>query len=215
MIARSAERRIWRPKLAETFFAPNASAWTLRASPAWSWRLSSVVSVSVRTWKFWYRPSVDAPRPWICAFPCPSFAASARTCSSATGCAVLNVICVPPSKSIPRFSPRMPSARIEMAITAPEMREPEVPAPDVVGLQPLRDAAAGGADEARAVEHLEVREHHEERTRREHGGEHRDRRTDQEHQREAADARGGDREEHERGDHRDDVRVDDRAKPFV
>ena len=54
MIARIAPRAIWRPKLAETFFAPNASAWTPFASSHWSATVSLVVSVSVRIWKLRY-----------------------------------------------------------------------------------------------------------------------------------------------------------------
>ena len=51
MIARIAPRAIWRPKLAETFFTPNASASTARVRLDWNACASLVVSDSVRTEK--------------------------------------------------------------------------------------------------------------------------------------------------------------------
>ena len=44
-----------------------------------------------------------------------------RTFAIWVGCAVLNVTCVPPLKSIPRLSPLTPRATIEIAITVPEI----------------------------------------------------------------------------------------------
>ena len=76
MIARIAPRAIWRPKLAETFFTPNASACTAFARFAWSPCTSLVVSDSVRTVKLRYAsPPVEVPRPWICALASPIRAA--------------------------------------------------------------------------------------------------------------------------------------------
>ncbi len=63
----------------------------------------------------------EAPRPWICAFDCPMFPASVRTVSRDTGCGVTNVTCVPPRKSIPRFSPLNAIAPSEMRTTAAEI----------------------------------------------------------------------------------------------
>ena len=51
MIARIALFAIWRPKLADTFLTPNASALTDFFRSCWSCAASSVVSVSVRIWK--------------------------------------------------------------------------------------------------------------------------------------------------------------------
>ena len=112
---------ICRPKLSDTFFVPNAVASTASSSDDWSRADSGCVSDSVRIWKFVYPPFCSAPRPWMDALPWPIRSASARTSSSATGCAVLNEICVPPSKSMPRLSPLNAIAKIEIAITTPEI----------------------------------------------------------------------------------------------
>ena len=50
-MARSALFAIWRPKLSETFFAPNDVASTVFVSACWSSFCSAVVSDSVRIWK--------------------------------------------------------------------------------------------------------------------------------------------------------------------
>ena len=83
-IASSALFAICRPKLSETFLAPNDVASTAVASPSWSSFCSAIVSDSVRIWKFVYRPSVDSPRPWMTAFACPIEAASAAHLLEAT-----------------------------------------------------------------------------------------------------------------------------------
>ena len=51
MIARIALFAIWRPKLAETFLTPNASALTRLLQVRCSCTASSLVSDSVRIWK--------------------------------------------------------------------------------------------------------------------------------------------------------------------
>ncbi len=66
-MARSALFAICRPKLSETFFAPNDVASTASARPSCSSLCSAPVSDSVRIVKFVYSPSVDAPRPWMTA----------------------------------------------------------------------------------------------------------------------------------------------------
>ena len=61
MIASTALLAIWRPKLSETFLAPNDDASTASTRPSCSRSFSAGVSVSVRIWKLLYLPSVDAP----------------------------------------------------------------------------------------------------------------------------------------------------------
>ena len=66
MIARTAPRAIWRPKLADTFFTPNASAFTARVRLDWKDCASLVVSDSVRSEKSRYASPEGpdaAPRP--------------------------------------------------------------------------------------------------------------------------------------------------------
>ena len=140
-------------------------------------------------------------------------AAWARTCSSEVGCGVVNEICVPPSKSMPRLRPRTPSARIEIDDDRGGDAEPEAPASLMKSIlshglmpPPERPITLGFS------RNFDAGEQREEGTRREDGGEHRDRGTDQEHEREAAHRRGRDREEDEGGDRRDDVGVDDRVE---
>ena len=146
------------------------------------------------------------------AFAWPTSAACLRTSSIEVGAGVVKPIWVPPLKSMPRLSPRTPSARTETTITAAEIPNHSRRRLMKSILSHGLDAAARGADHARVVEELRAGEQREERARREHGREHRDRGTDQEHEGESAHRRGGDREQHERGDRGDDVGVDDRRE---
>ena len=147
MIARIAPRAIWRPKLADTFFTPNASAFTARVRLDWKrLHLARRERLGAERKSRYASPGPDEARgPGSGASAWPILAASSRTTSSETGCGVVKVTCVPPRKSIPRFSPLTPIAPSEMRTTAAGDREPRVAPADVVELQPARDAAARGA----------------------------------------------------------------------
>ena len=135
-----------------------------------------------------------------------------RTFSIEVGAGVVKPICVPPLKSIPRLSPRTPSARTETTITAAEMpnqslRRPmksilshgRMPPPEVPitrGLSRSFEPASSerNARVASTAVSIEIAVpirsiSANPRTR-----------------------RGGDREQHERGDRGDDVGVDDRRE---
>ena len=82
----------------------------------------AVVSVGRRSWKLLYSsPPTALPRPWTTG----SFA-ELRRLGAHLGqrdglVGVVNVTCVPPLKSIPRFRPLTASAPIEIATIAPEI----------------------------------------------------------------------------------------------
>ena len=157
-------------------------------------------------------PGRRCPRPWTTASARPIACAWARTVSSDVGFGVLNVICTPPLKSMPRFRPRTPSDRTPIATPTPRDDEPERDALHEVDLQERAALAVVRAHEARVLEPAEAGEQAEHRARRRDGGDQRDDRADQQHEREALHARRRDREQDQRGDRGDDVRVDDRAE---
>ena len=157
------------------------------------------------------RRAATAPRPWTTASRLAVVGRDLahRACRRASAC-VLNVICVPPLKSMPRLRPRTPSEIDAGDDDRAGDREPQVPAPHEVDLQPLRRLLPVRAHEARVVEPAEAAEQAEHRARRRDRGEQRDQRC-----RSAASARSPSRaataieEQHERGDRGDDVRVED------
>ena len=81
--------------------APRSSLRTV-----WSLSCCAAVSDFVRIWKLVYRsPPGEEPRPWTTASDLPILPISSRTFERAVGVVVLNVTCVPPLKSMPRFRP--------------------------------------------------------------------------------------------------------------
>ena len=82
-------------------------------------------------------------------------------------------------------------------------------------VEPDRPPLATGAERRRAVNRPRVAHRHQDRLRRQHGGEQRDDRADTEREREALDVRGREHEQDERGHDRDDVRVDDRGQALL
>ena len=140
-----------------------------------------------------------------------------RTVESDVGFGVLNVIWVPPLKSMPRFRPLTPitTTLTTIATVAIERKSTAALRAVDVDLLPLRDRLARRAHEPRVVEPAEAGEQAEHRARR---GDRRDQRehgAEQQHQGEALDLRGRDGEQHERGDHGDDVRVEDRVEALL
>ena len=191
MIASSAELAICRPKLSETFFAPNAvgvdrpppATICSRADSVLRQRLGPDLERSCS------RRSAPRRAPGSTALPWPI--------RSASGTHVLE-------RDRLRSLERELRAALEVDAEVEPLdsdrddrdrhhdagdREPDPPPADVVDLQPARDAAARRADQPRVVEPAEACEQRQERARREDGGEHRDRGADQEHQGEPADAR--------------------------
>ncbi len=68
-----------------------------------------------------YAPFVDEPRPWTTASGSPEIVTTCTTCSCVQPLCVLNVTCVPPLKSMPRFIPRTPSEITPARMIAPEI----------------------------------------------------------------------------------------------
>ena len=85
-------------------------------------RLLGPLSDFVRIWKLLYwSPSTLVPRPWTTGVLAELASSASRTVDSEVGCGVLNVTCVPPLKSMPRFRPLTASAPIEITTIAPEI----------------------------------------------------------------------------------------------
>ena len=74
----------------------------------------------VRICHWLYLPSAEEPRPWTTASAKPAFAITEATLACVRATCVENEICVPPLKSMPRLSPRMPSETAPARITIPE-----------------------------------------------------------------------------------------------
>ena len=159
MIARIAERAIWRPKLADTFLTPNASALDgLRCRSLWNFaaslgreRLGPDLEALVAVAR-----SSTARGPGCTASACADRARPAsRTVSSDVGAGVVNAICVPPLKSMPEVEALDAERDDRDRDDGGRDREPEPPLADEVDLQPVADAAAGRSRSAlRVLEHL-------------------------------------------------------------
>ena len=96
------------PKLEETFFVPDAYAPTFSFRSGWNAFCCAWLSDRVRTCQVVYSPFTALPRPWTTASGRSTSGAAAilRMASVEYAWCVLNVSCVPPLKSIPRFMPR-------------------------------------------------------------------------------------------------------------
>ncbi len=213
MIARIAERAIWRPKLDDTFLTPNASA------------LHGLLQIRLELRRLVGRERLGADLEALVvavrrgpatldltAFACPTRAACCANRLERGRRGRLEGDLRAALEVDPEVEPADPEREHRDRDHGGRDPEPEPPATDEVDLQPGRDAAAGGADHSGVLEELRAGEQREERPGGEHGRQHRDRGTDQEHQGESAHRRRGDREQDERGDRGDHVGVDDRRK---
>ena len=154
----------------------------------------------------------------ICAPPEAEVArpASGRRSIATPAAGVVNVICVPPSKSMPRLRPLIRErARARSRRRRPRSRTSSCRMPMKSTCSQFGGYRRRGAHQLGLSNQREAGEQAEQRARRSDRGQHRDQRSDQEHQREALHARGRDREEHERRDRGDDVRVDDRVEALA
>ena len=135
---------VW-PKLAPIDCELGSSANPNRSRRVSSTRSTSFCcSSSALIWTT-LRPSSGLSTVWISASPSPSGASVSRTCSTVAGRSSGAVMRVPPSKSIPKLSPRMAIASAHTSRIRPEIeknhREPPMKS-NRIGLESRAPSAA-------------------------------------------------------------------------